>query len=284
MTKLFALAFAAVSAVSCGAAAQTPATNPMPDGSRDMYVGLGVASKPRYEGAAGSERSALPVLQVQWSNGVFLSGLGAGIHLSRTPRIEYGPLLEVQPRRDESGDGEAAVGIDAPRFGLLTSAAPASRGNRLAGMPAIHTRLQAGGFVNAYLAPQWRLTSSLLYGAGNARHGARFDLGLQGLALQERAHHRVSLAAGMTFVNRSYNAAFFGVGEDESSMSGNPMYSPGGGLKDVHLGVRWNWAWSPSWMLTSQLQATRLTGDARRSPLVERPTNLTVSTAIAYRF
>jgi hypothetical protein len=27
---------------------QTPTVNPMPDGSRDMYVGLGVQSAPRY--------------------------------------------------------------------------------------------------------------------------------------------------------------------------------------------------------------------------------------------
>jgi outer membrane scaffolding protein for murein synthesis (MipA/OmpV family) len=37
-------------------------------------------------------------------------------------------------------------------------------------------------------------------------------------------------------------------------------------------------------MLTSGIQAMRLLGDAKHSPLVERPTNLTVSTALAYRF
>jgi outer membrane scaffolding protein for murein synthesis (MipA/OmpV family) len=37
-------------------------------------------------------------------------------------------------------------------------------------------------------------------------------------------------------------------------------------------------------MLTSNLQAKRLLGDASHSPLTQRPTNLTVSTAFAYRF
>jgi outer membrane scaffolding protein for murein synthesis (MipA/OmpV family) len=37
-------------------------------------------------------------------------------------------------------------------------------------------------------------------------------------------------------------------------------------------------------MLTSSLQAKRLLGSASHSPLTERSTNLTVSTAIAYRF
>jgi outer membrane scaffolding protein for murein synthesis (MipA/OmpV family) len=37
-------------------------------------------------------------------------------------------------------------------------------------------------------------------------------------------------------------------------------------------------------MLTSNVQAKRLLGSADKSPLAERSTNLTVSTAIAYRF
>jgi len=52
----------------------------------------------------------------------------------------------------------------------------------------------------------------------------------------------------------------------------------------VHVGARWNWALGPSWMLTTNVQATRLIGNIRHSPLVERPTNVTVSTAFAYRF
>ncbi len=72
MAKLFVLALAG----ACGIAqAQTPATNPMPDGSRDMYVGLGAQYAPRYEGARDRRATALPMLQVQWSNGVFVSGM-----------------------------------------------------------------------------------------------------------------------------------------------------------------------------------------------------------------
>ncbi len=51
-------------ALLCGAAhAQTPASNPMPDGSGDLYIGLGVASGPRYLGASGRRTTALPLLQ-----------------------------------------------------------------------------------------------------------------------------------------------------------------------------------------------------------------------------
>ncbi|VXB23163.1 MipA/OmpV family protein [Massilia sp. 9I] len=283
MKKLFAL----VLAVSGSAAsAQTPTTNPMPDGSRDMYAGLGVASAPRYEGADSRKTRVLPVLQVQWSNGVFISGMSAGMHLSSSPTVEYGPLLSIHPRRTESGLGGRVGGVEAGTSSLLPTSVRemAARDNPLAGMEEIKLRPEAGAFLNIYLAPEWRLTGSVLAGAGNDRDGIRGEIGIQRLALQLAPHHTVAVTAAVSFANRDYNQSYFGVDAAQAFRSGNREYHPDGGVKDLRIGARWNWALSPSWMLTSSLQATRLAGDARRSPLVERPNNVTVSTAFAYRF
>jgi outer membrane scaffolding protein for murein synthesis (MipA/OmpV family) len=286
MNKLLFLALGA----ACGTTwAQTPATNPMPDGSRDMYAGLGVQSAPRWDGTGSRKVSALPVLQVQWSNGVFISGMSAGMHLSDDPTFEYGPLLAVQPGRGRTGTGQTIGGIGSTDT-MLIGPVPEPidkrnmRNTDLDGMDKIGARLQGGAFANYYVTPQWRLTSSLLYGAGNDHDGARLDLGVQRLAVELGARHHVSLSAGVTVVNRKYNQTYFGVTAAEVSRSRFSYYEAGGGLQDAHVGVRWNWAWSPSWMLTSDLQARRLLGSAAHSPLVERSTNLTVSTAIAYRF
>lgn len=282
MKQFFALAMAVASSA---ASAQAPTVNPMPDGSRDMYAGLGAVSRPRYEGADSSKVSVLPVLQVQWSNGVFISGMSAGMHLSDSPTLEFGPMLNVHPNRDESGVGHI---VDSLQTSNVPSVIPASqrflRDNRLIGMRDVHTRVEGGAFFNYYLAPEWRLTSSLLFGSGNDRDGARMELGVQRLAFQVAPHHTVSLNANVTVVDADYNRAYFGVSPLESSRSANPVYRPGGGLKDVRVGARWNWAMSPTWMLTTNVQATRLVGAARHSPLVERPSNVTVSAAFAYRF
>jgi len=124
----------------------------------------------------------------------------------------------------------------------------------------------------------------VLAGAGNDRNGVRGDVGIQRLAMQLAPHHTVSVSAALGFANRAYQQSYFGVTAPQARASGNPTHSPEGGLKDLRIGARWNWALSPSWILTSSVQASRLMGDARRSPLAERPTNLTVSTAFAYRF
>lgn len=283
MKTLFALALLMT---CCAAVAQTPAEDPMPDGSRDMYVGLGLQSAPRYEGASLRRTRLVPAFQVQWSNGLFVSGLNAGMHLSGKPGVEYGPLLALQPRRDEGGVATGAIGTDgmmamvgasAGMFRLMTA-------NRLAGMEPVRTRLLGGGFFNYYVAPEWRLTSNVLWGAGNNYHGGLAELGVQRLATPIALHHALSFTAGATIVNRDYNQAFFGVNLPDVIRSGNRYYRPGGGLKDVHASVRWTWALSPNWIWNTNLQAERLLNGAADSPLVARPTNLTVTTALAYRF
>lgn len=280
--------FLTLSAACSTVWAETPATNPMPDGSRDMYVGVGIQSAPRYDGTGSRKISALPVLQVQWSNGVFISGMSAGMHLSDSPTFEYGPLLAVLPGRDDSGSGNVVDGVGANlisnSFKDAVAKAQLQGTGRLTGMDEIGVRLQAGAFANYYVSPQWRLTGSVLAGAGNDRDGARLDLGVQRLAAALGERHHVALSAGVSVVNRHYNETYFGVTAVESLRSRFGYYEAGGGVQDVHLGLRWNWTLSPAWMLTTNLQAKRLLGSAAHSPLVERSTNATVSTAIGYRF
>ena len=89
---------------------------------------------------------------------------------------------------------------------------------------------------------------------------------------------------GLSAVNQAYNQAFFGVSQAESLRSFNRLYTTSSGVKDVHADVHWNWALSSSWLLTSSMNLTRLNGSAATSPLVERTSSVTVSSALAYRF
>lgn len=275
--------YALILAAACGAAsAQTPANNPMPDGSRDMYVGLGVVSAPEWDGARHHKLRALPVLQVQWSNGVFVSGMSAGMHLSGSPQVEFGPLLSVQAGRDESGTSGDVAGVEGSHLSPERGVVPFS--GRLSGMAHIGSRLEVGGFYNYYVNERLRVTNALAYGAGKDRDGLRYTVDLQHLAATLAPRHKLSASVGLTFVNRAHNGSYFGVTMDEAAASRNNWYEPEGGLRDVHAGVRWNYALSPDWMLATNLKVLHLRGDAAKSPLVERTTNYSVSTALAFRF
>lgn len=290
--------FFALAGACSTVAAQTPATNPMPDGSRDMYIGVGAQSVPRYEGADDNRTLPLPVLQIQWSNGIFVSGTSLGWHLSQSPSLEYGPLLAISPRRDRDGlslgIGSVGEGSDSRAFistvrpGGFIPGEDATRqeagGNKLHFMNVIERRALYGGFLNYYLSPKLRLTNNLTYGSGKERNGARLHSAVQVMMEDVAPHHTLVLSAGVSLVNRAHNETWFGITKDEAERTGLPHYRPSAGLQDVRAGVRWNWALSPSWMLTSGVQAARLVGDAKKSPLVDRPTNIYVSTALAYRF
>jgi outer membrane protein len=266
---------------ACGAlSAQTPTTNPMPDGSRDMYVGLGVVSAPDYPGASEKQVAALPLIQVEWSNGMFISGMSAGMHLSGRSDLEYGPLATYDSGRDDDGDNGQ---VGSPVMGFQTGRRSAT-GQGLGGMRELGPRLQLGGFLNYYLTPSLRLTNTLLYGAGHERNGLLWNAGVQQVMTEVAPHHRLSVSAGVNLVNRRYNAAYFGVTPEEALLSGHTAYAPKGGLRDVYVAAGWNWALSPSWMVASSARLAYLRGAAGHSPLVERPTNFTVSTGLVYRF
>lgn len=290
MKTLLALSLASV----CGiAGAQTPASNPMPDGSRDLYVGVGLASTPVYPGASKRRVSAIPLLQLEFSNGVFISGYSAGMHLSTSPTVEYGPLLAMHPGRDQEGSSFAS-GVTEPASSPgrvkpqgggtdfeMESHPPAAQQQIIEKVPS---RLQGGMFANYYLSPELRLTSSLLYGAGEDRDGMLLNLGVQRIAAEVAPNHRLTVGFGLTMVNRALNTSLYGVSEEASPHIGFPPYATRGGVRDVSAAIGWNWALSPSWVLASSVRATRLQGDARHSPLVQRPTSISVSSGLAYRF
>lgn len=290
MAKPFIRLFPVV-AISCffsSVSAQTPAPNFMPDGSHDVYVGIGLELRPRYEGAEDTRTVALPVVQFQWSNGIFIAGTNLGIHLSDQARYEFGPLVELMGPRSASGTKKLFGGVST-LSSTGTTLAPGGTPsipprNKLLGLDNIQTRLLYGGFFHFNFSDQIRLTNTLLYGAGNDADGLRWVSDLRYQIPSFAQHHHVSVAAGVSVVNQAYNQAFFGVTALEAFRSGNRAYTASAGVKDIHADLHWNWALSSSWLLTSSINVTRLTGSAAKSPLVERRSNASISNAIAYRF
>lgn len=228
----------------------------MPDGSRDMYVGVALASSSA--SAAGENRpvSLRPLLQVEWSNGIFVSANGVvGMNFSPSASVEYGPLLAASNSRNP-GDN-----------------------HRLRGSHAINGSWDAGGYFNYYLGDDMRLTSRLIY--DTSANGLRGDLGVQkswpGLA----PHHTFSLSAGVSLAGASVMRERYEV----SRVAGGPRdYTPSGGIAAFNAGGNWNWALSSKWLLTSGASVTRLGAEPAASPVVERRSFLNIYSGFAYRF
>lgn len=282
MTRSLIFALACLPAAASG---QTPAASRMPDGSSDSYVGLGVQSAPRYAGSGEQRLSILPAVQFAWSNGAFLSGANAGWHLSDSPTVEYGPLLSWQPPRRRDGDGRNVGVITTSIVPDVVSVKLSKRSSQgLAGLDEIPSRLLAGAFFNYYLTPEWRLTNSVLAGAGSDSHGVMWRLGVQRIGIDLGHHHSLAFNAGLVVANRAYNQAYSGISPAEAARTAYSAYQAGAALRSVRLGARWNWDFSSAWLLTTGLEASRLLDVAAHSPLTMRADGVTASTVLAYRF
>jgi outer membrane scaffolding protein for murein synthesis (MipA/OmpV family) len=318
---------------SDSAYAQSTTQNLMPDGSHDMYLGLGVLSRPFYEGSKDTKRVVIPVMQMEWSNGFFLAGMGAGWHLSNQLKHEFGPLVSLELNRTSNGISNMHTQIGVPGTSncntcsdSLGNGPHASLNNKLASAEKIQTRLLYGGFYNYQLTNNLRQINTLQFGAGNDQQGIRLSSDLRYQIKDILPHHHFTLGLGVTTINRAYARSYFGTTKRDSrvtiyatdlvvpiivvenlgnvAITTNPNYdpnttainhqllndkhhtsfSPRAGIKDVHVDLFWNWSLSSSWIVTSKINLTQLVGNNRMSPIVERKTNLTVSSAIAYRF
>ena len=303
MKNFYALFFALLGSSGL-CQAQTPAQNLMPDGSHDLYMGLGVIVRPNYEGSNKHKIRALPVLQMQWSNGAFIAGMNAGWHLSDQPQHDFGPLISIEPGRSTSGSGNI---IDGPNNvhtsdGDLFPESDVKKNK--ADLNTVKTRLTAGGFYHMQLNPQVRWQNQILYGSGNDRNGLRFNSDLRFKLPEFFPHQAITVGVGVQAVNQAYARSYFGtssVGNNLHSISlfddiafakstatdakmKPAAYRPRAGIKDVHIDFFWNVNLSSSWLITTKLNATYLLNSAANSPVVQQRKNISFSTALAYRF
>lgn len=223
--------------------AQTAAM--MPEGSRDTEVGALATIGPRTQGGRQQQFIVVPNFSVNWSNGVFLRGLGAGIDLSGDPTLYYGATL---------GLGQRAPRADAP--GAHSTWA-----------------LNPGAFIGYSLAHNVQLSSSLYYGAGNDGRGLQLNLGAS-YSMPLAAHQTLLLFTGVNLADHAYMRSYFSTRN----------YDASAGVKNVALGANWTVQLNNKYRLFTGVTLTRLADKAALSPIVEERNGVRVSTGLNYHF
>ncbi|QYF95629.1 MipA/OmpV family protein [Massilia sp. PAMC28688] len=229
----------------------------MPEGSKDVYLSLGVANSPTAEGSAQRETYVAPLIAAQFANGVFIDMNTVGIRLSRQPEVQYG--LQVAPTvsrvrvRTERGS---------ERRRKITP--------------------EAGAFVRYNVIQGVNVRASLMYGGSIDHRGLRLRLGsTAGMPIAE--HHNIGIDMEATYANRSALQADFAVPPGQVE-AGVPLYAVRSGLRDVQIGPYWSWQLSTKYTLTTLLRHGRLHGSAAASPRTVRPGAVTALTMLTYQF
>ena len=253
-----AASFLTTLAFPLAALAQDPATEP-------TLLGIGVRSRPAYDGAGDQRAEVVPVLRY------------------------YGPLLFARSTR---GPFEGGV-----HFGIATGL---NAGLHLAyepGRKAVESDLlnrynipdvDIGASYGAHLEWNGKLGPSPINVILRARKHSKSERGTQAdLRLTAGIFQAGAFAAGLvgqaTWADSKSTASFYGVSGNQAA-SGIPAYAPGSGWLASSIGLIWSLDLAPQWVVVGNLEGRRLQGDAAHSPLTERRSNYYATVGLAYRF
>lgn len=240
-------------------------------------LGAMLLAMPAAPGARETRVLPLPVFSAEYMNRYYLGssrigvGLGGGVHAFRDEHFLWDLGLGAgEARRESRADELAGMG---------------DRSASLFGGTALryHAGIMHGGLsVAVGLREGAGVRGTLSLGVGG-RLGGRWSGGLTGYA---------------TVVNAAANSYDFGVDPGQAAdraaliAAGDPRlrtgeareWAPAGGLQELALGAVLGYRLDARWRWFALAREARLQGDAKDSPLVRKPDELTCGLGFAYRF
>jgi outer membrane scaffolding protein for murein synthesis (MipA/OmpV family) len=252
----------ASSRLGAQAAADRPAAAGEPPRRPDWSVTIGagavVGSPFRYLGSDEIRAAAFPYVDVRWRDRFFLTPIeGLGVNLLASPRLRLGVAGHADAgRRAEDGPRLRGLG-DVSATPVLVMFGDYDR-PRASYRTAARRRLGGDGGLLVELSAAYR-------------------------ALPAR-RVMVRFGPSVTWMDRSYATALFGVTPSRAASSGLPTHLPGAGLRDVGVTAAVLGRLGGRWGVLTHLEASRLVGGAARSPVTARATNGHVGTFLVYRF
>lgn len=239
-------------------------------------VGIGAFYAPAFLGSDDQQLFAGPIVSVRYKDRVFASAGGIGADLIKSGALRAGPIVKFQMQRRESNSSPLRI------------AGKAS--DALRGLGDVGFTPEVGG----YAEYRWHMLAAkaeLRKGLGG-HDGVIGDLSLRAMLPltvppPARPPMMFSLGTRASFVDATYNNAYFGVTAAQSAGSGLRRYDAGGGL--LSYGANAALIVPLSLRLNASLLGgyDRLAGDAGRSPLVEdrgSRDQLSLGLGLTYRF
>jgi len=251
--RKFPLAAAAV-LLACAAPARAQGTSMlMPEGSKDLYMGIVVADIARDEGGSARRLVALPTASGLWSNGVFAQLGALGWDLTDDPTMDYGPIVTYGARSQRSDDSAHRSSI----------------------------AFQGGAFYGFMFTREIHFGSRLLYGGGADGRGLQLRLGAD-ISWRLGPHDALTLSPGLALADGVFMRTTYGVSAGQAQADGLPAYDARVGVRNVGLDIAWNSELSTKFTLDTGVSLNRLVGSAARSPLIARRSEATLFTALSY--
>lgn len=220
-------------------------------------VGGGLAAAPNFQGSDKYRLRVAPFAAASY--GRFFIGFGGlGVNLYRDSGWRLGALVSSGAGRKENVDA------------------------RLAGLGDVDRTVNAGLYAVNF--GSGFLTRAVVHtDVGGEGHGtlARLDVLAR---LPGPGRVRFFAGPGLTWGSRQYTQTFFGVTEEQSARSALPEFQAGSGINSLRLTAGASYRFNPNWRMIGSVAATRLSGDAGASPIVETRAQYLAFVSAVYLF
>ncbi len=226
-------------------------------------LGLGVASRPSFQGSSTQVLRGTPTLGATYGR-YFIgnagsTGVGIGAYFLSTDNLRLGISV--------SGGGSPRKASLDPRLTGLGDVASTIRGNLFA----------------SYRADWLLVRTNYSTDLGGKAEGttASFDLDAR-----YRPSDKLSLVAGpgLTWSSAQYAQTFYGVTAAQSASSGLAAYNAGVGVSQVRFTVGADYRLAEQWNLSTRLITSTLKGSAAVSPITQTKYQNSLGISAAYRF
>jgi outer membrane scaffolding protein for murein synthesis (MipA/OmpV family) len=224
----------------------------------EYLLGAGGEFLPRFEGSDNYYFEPGPTIDIRYRDIAFFStGEGLGVNLLRSVDYRAGIALTYDLGRNEGtyyrlrGRGDLSPALAVKAFGEYVFFPAILRGD---------VRYNVGGIGG------W-IGDVSLYApvAGND-------------------HFFVFAGATVTIADQNNLRHAFGVDQTTSLNTGEPVYTPGGGVKSAGVGTNATYIFGEHWFLDGVAAATTFLGPAASSPVIESKWQYAFSISLAYDF
>ena len=259
---LAVLASAATPSLAQSTDAAPPASTNLPDPNDDsdtLTIGLGGAYVPDYEGSNDYRLTPAGALRGRY-HGIGFATRGTSLAVNVVPRgtgkisFSAGPIAGL--RLNRTGDIKDAV------VKLLPER---SKAIELGGFAGVSAR----GLTNPYDSLGLRV--EVVHDVGKAHKSTIISPAIDFSTPLSRTTF-VGLSAGLDFVQKRYADTYFAISPADSALTGLPVYSGKGGLKDWKVNLIALQSLSGSllhgWAIAGTVGYAKLQGDFKRSPIV----------------
>ena len=225
-------------------AASTQQQAPEQDNWR-FVVGGGVGFMPTYEGSDEYEAVPIPVLNVEYADGLFFANVrdGIGSYLLRGENYKVGASLGYATGRDVDDDRKNLSGM-----GDLD---PSATANLLGEFDL--GAVQFTGKLSSGISGDYGTTAEF-------RVGSRFSLSESIMLLG---------SVGTTWADEEHMSNYFGVSASQSASSGYDQHDAESGFKSIGFSIGANYAITEEWNANITFRGDQLIGDAADSPIVK---------------